>query len=114
MIDQIGPQEFSNWLEKHASNPQPVLVIDVRENWEFETAKVQAQGFELLHIPMQTIPAHLGELDKSRPIALLCHHGSRSQHVAGFLQQNGFEVLANISGGIHAWSLEKDPSVPTY
>ena len=114
MIEQISPKAFPKWIEKHSAPSKTVLLIDVRENWEFETAKVQAQGFELVHIPMQTIPAHLGDLDKSRPIAVLCHHGSRSQHVATFLQQNGFEVLANISGGIHAWSLESDPSVPTY
>jgi rhodanese-related sulfurtransferase len=114
MIEQISPKDFSEWIEKHATNAKSVLLVDVRENWEFETAKVQAQGFELLHVPMQSVPAHLGEMDKSRPIAVLCHHGSRSQHVATFLEQNGFEMLANISGGIHAWSQERDPTVPTY
>jgi len=53
-------------------------------------------------------------LDTDRPIACLCHHGSRSQHVANFLKENGFETVVNISGGIHAWSNEVDPSVPQY
>lgn len=114
MIEQISPSQFPQWMEKHANSETPVLLIDVRENWEYETAKVQAEGFQMLHLPMQSIPAHLSELDPKRPTALLCHHGSRSQHVATFLQQNGFETLANISGGIHAWALESDPSVPTY
>ncbi len=114
MIDQIRPSQLSDWIEKQAANPLPVLLIDVREDWEFETAKVKAQGFELQHLPMQTIPTHVDQWDKGRPIALLCHHGSRSQHVAHFLEQHGFQNLANISGGIHAWSLEADPSVPTY
>jgi rhodanese-related sulfurtransferase len=63
---------------------------------------------------MQTIPARLMELDKSRPIACLCHHGGRSMQVASFLEQQGFQNITNISGGIHAWSNQVDASVPVY
>jgi rhodanese-related sulfurtransferase len=68
---------------------------------------------DLLHMPMQTIPARLHELDKTRPIACLCHHGGRSMQVASFLMQHGFEVV-NVAGGIHAWSAQVDPSIPVY
>lgn len=63
---------------------------------------------------MGEIPARLAELDPTRPIACLCHHGVRSLRVANFLAQNGFERLANITGGIDAWSIEADPTVPRY
>ena len=39
---------------------------------------------------------------------------SRSLRVAAFLVQNGFERVANIAGGIDAWSGERDPQVPRY
>ena len=63
---------------------------------------------------MNTIPARLAELDAGRPVACLCHHGGRSQRVAMFLAQQGFANVANIAGGIDAWSQERDPSVPRY
>jgi hypothetical protein len=114
MIEQISPLQLSQWIQKQSESKKTVLLIDVREEWEFETAKIKAEGFDMVHIPMQTLPAHLDQLDTDRPIACLCHHGSRSQHVANFLKENGFETVVNISGGIHAWSNEVDPSVPQY
>jgi rhodanese-related sulfurtransferase len=44
----------------------------------------------------------------------MCHHGVRSQHVALFLQGQGFDKLYNLKGGIAAWSREVDPKMPTY
>jgi hypothetical protein len=55
----------------------------------------------------------LDELDKSRPIACLCHHGSRSMQVANFLLQHGYQVV-NVAGGIHAWSEQIDPTIAVY
>jgi rhodanese-related sulfurtransferase len=45
---------------------------------------------------------------------VLCHHGGRSMQVAMFLAQHGFERVANVAGGIDAWSRDVDPSVPRY
>ena len=112
MIDQVRPSQLSDWLAQHASD-QPV-VLDVREPWELQTAPVPTEGFTLVVIPMQQVPARLDELDPSRPLACLCHHGMRSMQVAAFLHKRGFERLANIAGGIHAWSTQVDPSVPSY
>ena len=89
------------------------MVLDVREPWEVQTACVSAQDFELLTIPMSTVPVRLQDLPRERPIACLCHHGSRSMQVAAFLAQHGFEVI-NVAGGIHAWATQVDPSIPVY
>ena len=102
MIDQITPAQLSQWVAAQQS-PSPVLVLDVREPWEVQTA-----------MPMHTIPARVQDLPTDRPIACLCHHGGRSMQVAMFLAQRGFSPVANIAGGIHAWSSQVDPSVPTY
>lgn len=90
------------------------LVLDVREPDELQTASIKANGFELVTIPMGTVPQHLAQLDANRPVACLCHHGARSMRVAGYLESQGFAHVANISGGINAWSLELDPSVARY
>ncbi len=113
MIAQIRPSELDQWLQDARQHGEPV-VLDVREPHELQMASVKAQGFTLLAIPMGVIPPRLSELDPQQPIACLCHHGGRSMQVASFLQQRGFAHVANIAGGINAWSAERDPSIARY
>jgi rhodanese-related sulfurtransferase len=113
MIENIYPSDLSAWLEKMKVHGQPV-VLDVREPHEVQTACIKPEGFALVHIPMGVIPPRLNELDPSRPVACLCHHGGRSMRVAAFLEYQGFSHVANIAGGINAWSTQVDPSVPRY
>ena len=109
-MQQLHPAQIAEWASQQAQRP---VLLDVREGWEVQTASAKPEGLDLLHMPMQTIPARLHELDKTRPIACLCHHGGRSMQVASFLMQHGFEVV-NVAGGIHAWSAQVDPSIPVY
>jgi len=113
MIEQIRPSQLAVWLEKARAHGEPV-VLDVREPGELQIASVQAQGFTLLTIPMNSVPARLSELDPGQPIACLCHHGGRSMQVAHFLAGQGFGQLANIAGGIDAWAIELDPNIARY
>ncbi|HEX5737339.1 MAG TPA: rhodanese-like domain-containing protein [Hydrogenophaga sp.] len=116
-MNAIQPAHLTQWLE-HVKAPDPEsplpVVLDVREPWEFQTASVKPEGFELLQMPMRTVPARYMELDRTRPIACLCHHGARSAQVVRFLMEQGFTEVVNVHGGIHAWAHERDPSVPQY
>ena len=109
-MQQLHPAQIAEWASQQAQRP---VLLDVREGWEVQTASAKPEGLDLLHMPMQTIPARLHEMDKTRPIACLRHHGGRSMQVANFLIQHGFEVV-NVAGGIHAWSAQVDPSIPVY
>jgi rhodanese-related sulfurtransferase len=109
-MEQIYPAQVAEWASQQTQRP---ILLDVREAWEVQTACAKPEVLDLVHMPMQSIPARLDELDKTRPIACLCHHGSRSMQVASFLLQHGFEVV-NVAGGIHAWSAQVDPSIPLY
>lgn len=111
MIDQVRPADLAAWFAQDAD--ATAVLLDVREPWELQTASVAPQGFTLVAIPMNEIPGRLAELDPAHRIACLCHHGARSQRVAAFLNQNGFAELANVAGGIDAWS-SHDPTVPRY
>ena len=111
MIPQVRPSDFDDWVQSQTTQP---LLLDVREPWEVQTASVQPTGFDVVTIPMNEIPGRLAELPADRPIACLCHHGSRSQRVALFLAHQGYTDVANIAGGIDAWSRERDPGVPLY
>ena len=115
-MDSIHPAQIDEWIAQiRAASPDAVpTVLDVREPWELQTASVKADGFELLPMPMRSVPARYLELDRSQPIACLCHHGMRSAQVAHFLTNHGFEQVVNIHGGISAWTQQRDPSVPMY
>lgn len=113
MIEHVHPGDLPGWIEKMKVHGQP-LVLDVREAAELAQASIAPTDCELVHIPMGAIPPRLSELDPNRPVACLCHHGGRSMQVANFLAHQGFAHVANISGGINAWSIQVDPTVPRY
>lgn len=114
MIEQVRPAQLAAWIQSHAAAGRPAVVLDVREPWELAVASIQPDGFALAAIPMNLVPVRLRELDRSQPVAVLCHHGARSQQVAMFLRHQGFSDVANIAGGIDLWSCELDPGVPRY
>jgi adenylyltransferase/sulfurtransferase len=103
---EIGVRELKGRMDRG----DDLLLIDVREPHEHRIAHIE--GARL--IPLNTLPARLGELDSSREIVLHCHHGQRSMRALEFLQRSGFRKLKNMSGGIDAWSRHVDPSVPRY
>ena len=114
MIDHIYPSDLNEWIQKVKAFGRP-LVLYVREPSELQRASIQAgPDFDLVHIPMGVIPPRLNELDPTRPVACMCHHGGRSARVAAFLEYQGFKHVANISGGINAWSMQVDPTIPRY
>ena len=112
MIDQVRPADLPAWFQSQGGTGATVL--DVREPGELRTAAIRADGFALVTIPMMDVPVRLAELEPGQPVAVLCHHGARSQRVAMFLAGHGFERIANIAGGIDLWSQELDPGVPRY
>lgn len=96
-----------------AGVPAPLL-LDVREPWEFALAAIRIDGLQTLPMPMNSVPARLGELDPAQPVVCICHHGVRSAQVVAFLERQGFEAVYNLAGGIDAWSIQVDAGVPRY
>jgi rhodanese-related sulfurtransferase len=104
---EISPLQVKDLLAGGA----PIQLIDVREPAEHAICHIE--GGRL--IPMQTIPAHLQELDgDERLVVVLCHHGVRSLSVVDWLRRQGVENCQSMAGGIDRWSLEIDPAVPRY
>ena len=104
---EIAPEELKSLFESDSD----VVVLDCRELWEFETAKIENSR----HIPMNDIPARFNEeLDPEKHIVVVCHHGVRSMNVTVWLRNQGFEQAQSLRGGIDAWSAEVDPAVPRY
>lgn len=99
-------------LRERLERGDDVLVLDVREAEELAIASVPGAR----HIPLGELSMRAGELSewKSRDVVCMCHHGMRSARAQQILESAGFSQVFNLTGGIHAWSLRIDPSVPQY
>jgi len=91
---------------------QEFLLLDCREPSEHELVKIQGATL----IPMGEIPQRVDELAgfRDKRIVVHCHHGGRSLMVTQWLRDQGFIQAQNMAGGIDAWSLEIDRSLPRY
>ena len=104
---EITPRELLHLRQL----PKPLVVLDVREKWEYDTAHLA----DTMLMPMGDVPSRAhAELDPDEPVIVLCHHGARSLNVTMWLRQQGFEQAQSLAGGIDAWSRSVDPSVPRY
>lgn len=85
-------------------------VIDVRP--------AQARAFAPFPHPHEVLDEdsreRLEALPKDLPLAFLCHHGNSSRQAAEYFRGLGFHDIHNVEGGIDAWSVDIDPSVPRY
>jgi len=107
MVTEIEPTELARRLK---TAPEKLVLLDVREPFEREMAVILPS----VHIPMGEVPSRTAEIPQDREVVVYCHGGVRSMVVAGFLESHGFKSVVNLSGGIDAWSVEVDPSVPRY
>ncbi|KAG0489446.1 hypothetical protein HPP92_006309 [Vanilla planifolia] len=93
---------------------QEAQLIDVREPEEI--AQASLPGFKVL--PLRQFGTWgsviTDEFDPEKDTYVLCHQGIRSLQVAKWLQTQGFKRVFNVSGGINAYSLKADPSIPRY
>jgi rhodanese-related sulfurtransferase len=97
-------------LRDRLTQGEDLFLLDVREPQEYHYAKIDGSTL----IPLPQIPARIGELDPKRNIVVICHHGMRSMQAAHYLAHQGFTNIANLTGGIDAWSIHCDKSVPRY
>ncbi|MGH7989560.1 MAG: molybdopterin-synthase adenylyltransferase MoeB [Limisphaerales bacterium] len=105
--DEVTVQE----MKKALDDPKlGIKVIDVREPFEFEIARVE--GVPLL--PMSELQNRFTELDPNTQYYLLCKVGARSHSAMEFLREQGFKYVKNVKDGINAWSAEIDSNVPRY
>ena len=87
-----------------------VVLIDVREPWEYNIAKIE--GARLM--PLGTLGTEYKQLDPASEIVVHCKMGMRSMDATQFLLQQGFTNVKDLTGGIIAWSQQIDPSIPIY
>jgi rhodanese-related sulfurtransferase len=105
-MNEISVEELKGLRDSGA----PHTLLDVREADELAVASIAGA----LWIPMGDIPARLNEIPTDRELVVMCHHGGRSARVVEYLAAQGWTRVANLTGGIDAWSRRIDPKVATY
>lgn len=105
MSPEMPVEEVSELLGE-----EDVRLLDVRTPAEWETARIEGA----LLLTEDLAAEILDRWDRATPIVVYCHHGVRSNVVAWRLRQAGFTRVANMTGGIEAWSRRVDPAVPRY
>lgn len=101
----LTPTQFQSLIAEPAT-----LLLDVRMPEEIEIAALPGA----VNIPLAELGARLAELNPALPVAVLCHHGVRSEMAGRLLERNGFVDVSHLSGGIDAWSQVVNPGVPRY
>ena len=106
MSHTITVRELKDRMDKG----DKVFLLDVREPHEYSLAKIEGAVL----IPLGELPSSLEKLEQDAEIVAMCKMGMRSADAVMFLLQQGFTNVKNLVGGIDAWSVEIDHSVPRY
>mgnify|MGYP001825750585 FL=1 len=87
-------------LKKRLAESEEINIIDVREEWEHKENNICG-----LNMPMGTVPHKLDELAsmKDQEVIVYCRSGNRSGKIKQFLQQQGFDQVRNLLGGIEEY-----------
>ncbi len=108
MFMEISPRD----LAKTMVNGRSMQLLDVRQPWENQLARLSASTL----IPLGELPTRLQDLptDKLTNLVVYCHHGIRSMSAVRYLRSLGYINAQSLAGGIDAWSCEVDPEIPRY
>ncbi len=111
------PQLDATSLAAARTAGRSIIMLDVREPWEFETARIEGSinvPMSKLSMSVSDVLAMKSEAGADADMVVICHHGVRSMACAQYLAGQGVQGLLNLRGGIDAWSSAVDPSVPRY
>ena len=100
------PEELKKRLD---AGEKPIL-LDVREPWEFSICKIEGS----VNISMSEPEKLINELNANDEIIAICHHGMRSFQVCNYLENNGFNKVLNLDGGIDSWAKTIDTDMAEY
>ncbi len=105
-MQTILPEELKKRLD---AGEKPIL-LDVREPWEFSICKIEGS----VNISMSEPEKLINELNANNEIIAICHHGMRSFQVCNYLENNGFNKVLNLDGGIDSWAKTIDTDMAQY
>jgi rhodanese-related sulfurtransferase len=105
-IKEIDVPELARRLNEQPV--QPLQVIDVRQFGEIASGTVPGAR----PMPLHTLPLRLNELERDKELVFVCRSGARSAQAVAFLQQQGFDKVYNLRGGMMGWAQHGLPAAP--
>ncbi len=102
---QVSPGDVAAALQSNI----PLRLVDVRTREEWELARIQGATLNTEELAQEMM-----RWPKDTPIVFHCHLGQRSLDAASYFAGHGFSNVRSMTGGIDAWSLSVDSSVPRY
>ena len=104
---ELSPQDLAAVLRGRVGSVQ---VVDVREPWEWEIARIEGAAL----LPLGELPGRLAEVDPRADIVTVCHHGLRSGQARDLLRAAGFTRVRSLAGGIDQWAQDVEPGMARY
>lgn len=105
-ITELEPNEAFTEIEKHLDNPD-FVVLDVRTPKEYE--KEHLENARLLDVNSSDFESKIEEMDKNKEYFIYCKAGRRGSKAAKLMQENGYQNVINIAGGIDRWKSKRLP-----
>jgi len=96
-------------LKKLKESKVDFQLIDVREPFEYEIVNIEGEL-----IPMGNIVEEKDKISKDKQVIFHCKSGRRSENVAKYFDQMGYDNVYNLKGGILAYISEIEPHLPSY
>lgn len=96
-VKEIEANELASWIDDRMDE---FKIIDVRELHEIHAGTIH--GAEPM--PLHTVPLKMADLDKDKTLVMICRSGARSAQACAYLQQQGFDNVVNLRGGMFAWA----------
>lgn len=104
--EETTPEE----LKKLLDSEHPMILVDVRLDWEYKTCHIESS----VNISLINLTQHLTQLPNDKLIVTICHHGVRSNKAADILRSAGFQNVTSLKGGVDAWAQRVDPLMKQY
>ena len=96
-IQEVDAPQLADWMDDES---EQLRIIDVREMREISQGSVPGA----MPLPLATLPARLNELNLTEKIIVVCRSGVRSAHACMFMQEQGFDNVFNLRGGMIGWA----------
>ncbi|MDT3404091.1 rhodanese-like domain-containing protein [Mucilaginibacter terrae] len=96
-------------LQRMKENGEDFQLIDVREDFEYQMSNLEGEN-----IPLSGVLIEADKISHDKPVVIMCRSGKRSAMAVMQLEQQGYENLYNLKGGILAWQQEIDPTISVY
>ena len=101
------PRQLQDYLAQSDTKP---LLLDVREQWEFEYCSIKGS----ILIPMGELASKIDTLDPLKETIMICHHGIRSRQMGYYMEQAGFKSITNLDGGVEQWAEDVETDMKRY